>query len=345
MTRGRSSETHVPSAANVLYYEQRSGKSGAGLIITEGTGVSRQGLGWFRAPGIWNAEQVAEWKKVADAVHKRGSSLCVQLWHMGRQAHSDVTGEPVVSACAEALSGDVTTEKGIKKPYQVPVALSDEGIARVVADFGTAAKNAVEAGADFVEIHAANGYLVDQFIQSVSNKRTDGYGGSSENRLRFMREVVAAVVAGVGGDARKVGIRLSPNGKFGEMGSADNLETFDAALEWLNEQKLAFVHIIDGLSFGFHELTEPYTAARTRQHVPDRDVLVIVNAGYDKASGEARLAEGDADIVAIGRPFMANPDLTRRYVEGIELAPVAPYPDWWGWQKSEEGYTTFPAAE
>jgi 2,4-dienoyl-CoA reductase-like NADH-dependent reductase (Old Yellow Enzyme family) len=267
---------------------------------------------------------------------------------MGRQASADVTGQPTVAPSPIALEGDVTGVRGEKAPHTTPRALTEEDIKQIVADYGTATKNALAAGADFVEIHAANGYLVDQFLQSVSNERTDAYGGSIENRLRFLREVVTSSIAAAGGDSQAVGIRLSPNGNFGGMGSADNNETFDAAIRWLGEQKLAYIHLCDGLGFGFHELSEPYTLPRGRAILKDVDASttrLIGAVGYTKETAVERLEEGNADLIAFGRPFMSNPDLTYRFEKDLPLADTADYAHWWGWQLNEEGFTTYQAAQ
>ena len=203
----------------------------------------------------------------------------------------------------------------------------------------------MKAGFDFVEIHCANGYLIDLFLQSSTNKREDKYGGSIENRLRFMQQVYAAVLEAVGGDPKKIGCRFSPNGAFGNMGSSDNLEQFDAAIDWMSKQKLAYIHLMDGLSFGYHEKTsEPYTAKRAKDIINknNKDTVLICNVGYTKDSANQRIAAGDADLIAFGRPYISNPDLVTRFKDNLELAPDAPYETWWGWKLNEEGYSDWP---
>lgn len=346
LTRGRGTESFVPGEHAAEYYAQRSGSSGAGLIITEATGISREGLGWYRAPGIWNEEQQKKWAEIFQAIHAKGSLVSLQLWHMGRQAHSDVTGQPIISASAIPLSGEVTALRGNKKTYETPRAAEIEDITRIVKEYAAAAKRGFSAGVDLVEIHAANGYLIDQFMQSITNQREDEFGGSIENRLKMMKMVVEAVIESAGGDASKVSIRFSPNGSFGGMGSDDNLELFDAAIRWTASKNLGYIHLMDGTAFGFHEKTVPYTAERARKILNEvgSSSALMVNVGYEKDSTEAILSSGNADLVAVGRPFISNPDLVYRWMNGIELNPPAEYADWWGWNKNDDGYTTFPFA-
>lgn len=344
LTRGRATEDSVPTPVMATYYEQRAN---AGLIVSEATGISRSGLGWFCAPGIWSQEQVEAWKPVTKAVHDKNGRIALQLWHMGRQAHSDVTGSPIVSASDIPVEGEVTARNGEKKPYEVPTPLTLDGIKGVVADYASAAKNAISAGFDMVEVHSANGYLLDQFLQTRTNKRTDAYGGSLENRLRLLTEVVDAVIDEVGAD--KVGVRLSPNGKFGDMGSDDNIETFTAAIKLLGERKVAYIHVMDGLGFGFHELTEPFTLRMARDIVEKTAGVgytrIMGNVGYTKDAAEERLQAGDADMIAFGRPYISTPDLVQRFSLGAELNPDAPYESWWGIGLGAKGYTDFPTLD
>mmetsp|Transcript_9747 Transcript_9747/g.15980 ORF Transcript_9747/g.15980 Transcript_9747/m.15980 type:complete len:376 (+) Transcript_9747:917-2044(+) len=340
LTRGRATEAGVPTPIMALYYAQRAS---GGLLVTEATGINKQGLGWYCAPGVYNDEQVNAWKSVTKAVHEKNGKIAMQLWHMGRQAHSDVTGQPIVSASAIAISGEVTAVKGEKKPYEVPVELSIEQIKENVKDYGLAAKRAIEeAGFDAVEVHAANGYLIDQFSQSATNKRTDMYGGSIENRLRFLKEVVEEIVSQVG--PSKVGVRLSPNGAYGEMGSEDNVETFNEAIRFLASKDVAYVHLMDGLGFGFHKKCEPFTLEMARKLIKDSGstTSLVGNVGYTKDSAEEQIKNGNADMIAFGRPYISNPDLVERFRDGNELAEDAPYPTWWGVGMGEEGYTTWP---
>jgi len=339
MTRGRASPEGVPTPMMVTHYEQRAG---AGLIVTEATGISRQGLLWHCAPGIWTDEQVEGWKPVVKAVHDKGGKIALQLWHMGRQGHSEVSGMPIVAPSPIALKGQVSGKAG-KVDAEVPHELTKEEILATVEDYGTATANAAKAGFDMVEVHNANGYLADLFLQSSTNKRTDEFGGSLENRLRFMQMVLDRVVKEMPAD--RVGIRFSPNGAFGEMGSPDNIETVNAAIKLCAERGLAYVHVMDGLGFGFHELHEPYTLAHARKVVAETGskTAIVGNVGYDPETAEKAVASGDADMIAIGRPYMSNPDLVERIRAGVELDPPAEYPFWWDTSKGEEGYTTYPA--
>lgn len=343
LTRGRAdSDTNVVRDLHVQYYTERST---GGVVITEATGISRRGLGWFRAPGIFSAEQIEAWKKVTESVHDAGGRIYCQLWHMGRQGHSDLMGEVPISASAIGLPGDVTVKNHQKKPYEVPREATVDEIKATVDDYTAAAKNAITAGFDGVQLHAANGYLIDQFLQSVSNVRKDQYGGSLENRLRFLREILDSVTSAIG--ASRVWIRFSPNGAYGGMGSEDNLETFDAAIHLAASYRVGCVEVLDGLAFGFHQKTEPYTLARARSVIaaanPDKTTALMGNCGYTLETAEAAVANGLADFISFGRPYMSNPDLPERFRDGVALAPPPEYPDWWT-KEDADGYITFPKA-
>mmetsp|Transcript_4171 Transcript_4171/g.7288 ORF Transcript_4171/g.7288 Transcript_4171/m.7288 type:complete len:394 (-) Transcript_4171:138-1319(-) len=351
MTRGRSDDDFVPHDFMAKYYAQRAS---TGLIITEATAFNKAGAGWFRAPGIWTQEMIDAWKPITKAVHDKGGKIAMQLWHMGRQGHSDVIGHQPYSASEIPLTAPITAKNGEKKDPEVPKSITVEEIAQTVKEFGEGARNALEAGFDAVEIHGANGYLVDQFSQSKTNKRTDQYGGSIENRLRFMREVVEECLKYV--PKERLGIRLSPNGKFGEMGSEDNNETFTEAIRFLAGKRLGFIDLMDGLGFGFHELSEPFTAKMARDIIrevqKDEGVatMLFVNVGYTKESAEAELKAAQAEepyvdtAVAFGRPLISTPDLVERFENGWELNPDAEYPTWWHYN-TEQGYTDFPTYE
>jgi N-ethylmaleimide reductase len=238
------------------YYRQRSS---AGLLISEATAISDTGFGWDGAPGIYNAEHVAGWKTVTDTVHSAGGVIYCQLWHMGRQTLSDFFGIQPVSASAIAAAGDSHGPGNIKKAYEVPRALELHELPKVVEEYRHAAVMAKEAGFDGVEIHGANGYLLDQFLQSVSNHRTDAYGGPVENRFRLLREVFAAVSTVFPAD--RIGVRLSPNGMYGSMGSEDNFETFQYAIAELNALNVGYLHVMDGVGRGFHGKCKVFTLA------------------------------------------------------------------------------------
>ncbi len=334
MTRARAGESREANALMAKYYTQRAN---AGLVITEATTVSEQGNGWVASPGIYTDTQGEAWKPVVEAVHAEGTPIFLQLWHCGRASHSDFHGgQPPVAPSAVKLEGDgVHTPLG-KKDYEVPRALEIDEIPGVVNDYAQAAKRARDAGFDGVEIHSANGYLLDQFLQSKTNHRTDGYGGSIENRFRLLCEVVEAV--GEVFPPERVAVRLSPNGVFNDMGSPEYRDCFIQVASELDSYELAYLHIVDGLAFGFHELGDPLTLADIRAVF---DGPLMGNCGYDQASAEVAIASGAADMIAIGRPYIANPDLVERYRNGWPLAPLADMASWYAGDLSEEGYTTF----
>ncbi|MFN3160584.1 MAG: alkene reductase [Rubinisphaera brasiliensis] len=333
LTRARSGENRLPNAMMAEYYRQRSG---AGLIISEATTISEQGLGWVQSPGIYTDEMAHGWRQVTDAVHNEGSHIFLQLWHTGRASHSDFhNGELPVAPSAIKLEGDgIHTPLG-KKPYETPRALRTEEIPGVIDDYRKASMRAQAAGFDGVEIHSANGYLLDEFLQSKTNHRDDQFGGSIEKRFRLLQEVVEAVVAEWG--PNRVGVRLSPNGAFNDMGSPDYREQFLYTAEQLNRLGLAYLHVMDGLAFGFHELGEPVTLADMRSKF---DGVLMGNCGYDQESAEKAIASGDADLIAFGRPFISNPDLPERFRNGWPLSDV---PDMSLWYSHDaEGYVDFP---
>ena len=333
LTRGRAGSERIPNDLMREYYMQRAS---AGLIIAEATTISEQGIGWVDSPGIYNDAQVAGWKKITDALHAKGSSIFLQFWHCGRASHSSFhCGKPAVSASAIKINGDyIHTPEG-KQPYETPRALETNEVATVVEDYRRAAERAKAAGFDGIEIHSANGYLLDQFLQSKTNQRTDCYGGSLENRFRLLKEVLEAVCTVW--PSNRVGVRLSPNGVFNDMGSPDFRETFLYAASQLNTFGLAYLHVMDGLEFGFHQLGEPMTLAdfRTAFHGP-----IMGNCGYTAESAEAAIANGAADLIAFGRPFLSNPDLVERFANSWELNPPAEMSAWSA--PTAEGYTDFP---
>jgi N-ethylmaleimide reductase len=333
MTRGRAGDTRVPNDLMAEHYFQRSS---AGLLITEATVISTQGIGWIGSPGIYTGEMVEGWQKVTRRVNPTGSQIFLQLWHCGRASHSDFhNGELPLSASAVRLNGDqIRTPLG-KKDYETPRPMTIEEIQSTVGDYRQAAVHAKEAGFAGVEVHSANGYLLNQFLDSKTNLRDDRYGGSLENRLRFLQEVLAAIFEVW--PSQRVGVRLSPNGVFNDMGSEDFRETYLYAIKALSKLNLAYVHIMDGLAFGFHEKGEPMSLAEFREHY---DGTIIGNCGYTKEDAEQRLAAGDIDIAAFGRPFISNPDLVERLQNGW---PLAPYDDMSLWYTpGGEGYTDYP---
>jgi len=315
MTRSRAKNPgKVPTDSMVKYYVQRAS---AGLLITEGTQVSPQGVGYVDTPGIHSAEQVAGWKKVTDAVHAAGGRIFIQLWHVGAISHPSFhNGElPVAPSAVQPQGVKAFTGKGMEE-IPTPRALETAEVKAVVADFRKAAENAKAAGFDGVEIHGANGYLVDQFIQSSTNQRTDEYGGSAENRARFALEVVQAAVDVLGAD--RVGIRLSPTGNMGGIHDENRLATFSYVTEQLNKLGLAYLHVIEALpghSMAAKAGQEPVGPALRKIFTGP----FILNGGYTQETAEKALENNEADLIAFGVPYIANPDLVERFEQGAAL--------------------------
>src|SRR5471030_2434741 len=312
MTRGRAGTARLPNRLMAEYYTQRSS---AGLLITEGVTISEEANGWNESPGIYTDDMIEGWKLTTNAVHEKGGAIFLQLWHTGRASHTSFHGgKPAVAPSAIKINeGEIHTPTG-KHPYEVPRALGTSEIPRVVEDYRQAAERAKKAGFDGVEVHAANGYLIDEFLQSKTNHRTDEYGGSVENRYRFLKEVVEAVTSVW--QAHRVGVHLSPNGAFNEMGSPDYREQFTFVASQLDSFGLAYLHVIDGLTFGFHKLGEAMTLAEFRKvfHGP-----LMGNCGYTKETAEKAIADGHADLISFGRPFISNPDLVERFRKNWRL--------------------------
>ena len=344
LTRGRSGASRVPNDLNRKYYEQRA--EGTGIIITEGTTIDDEhSNGWSGNAGIYTDEHVEGWKKVVDAVHAKGAKIVVQLWHLGRAGHSSfLDGRQVISASPIVIDGKKFGSNGVHtadestQPYETPRALETEEIAKVVENYRKAAERAVAAGFDGVEVHSANGYLLNTFLDSRSNQRTDKYGGSLENRFRFLDEVLTAVSTVI--PANRIGVRLSPNGVYNDMGAPDSIETFTYALQRLAKKGLLYTHVMDGLAFGFHQQTEPFTIEAMRKvYTEAGGKALMANCGYTQEAGEKVVAGGHADLVAYGRPFIANPDLVYRFARGLPLADADPKTFF---THEEEGYTTYP---
>jgi len=332
LTRNRAGEGNVPGTLNVTYYVQRAS---AGLIIAEATQVSPQGLGYPSTPGIHSPEQVAGWKQVTDAMHQHGGRIFLQLWHVGRISHPDLQpdGALPVAPSAIAPKGQAATYEGMK-PFVTPRALETSEIPEIVEQYRQGAENALAAGFDGVEIHAANGYLLDQFLRDGTNQRTDEYGGSLENRTRLLLEVTDAVT-GVWG-AERVGVRLSPSGTFNDMHDSDPLATFGYAAEALNRFGLAYLHIVE---VNEADLRHGGTEVPTR-HLRDHFTgTLMVNGGYDRDRGNAVLANKEADLVSFGTLFLANPDLPQRFALNAPLnqPDIASF-----YGGSEKGYTDYP---
>ncbi|MDB9518125.1 alkene reductase [Roseofilum reptotaenium CS-1145] len=334
MTRGRAGSERIPNDLMAEYYAQRAS---AGLIITEATVISQQANGWVNSPGIYSDEQTEGWKQVVEAVHAQGGLIFLQFWHCGRASHSSFqeNGQLPVAPSAIKLNGEYVHTPIGKQPYETPRALETEEIPLIVEDYRRAAERAQEAGFDGVEIHGANGYLIDQFLQSKTNHRTDRYGGSVENRYRFLKEIVESVLTVWSPD--RVGVRLAPNGNFNDMGSPDFRENSLYIAQQLNVYGLAYLHVMDGLGFGFHELGEPMTLAEFREVFT---APLMGNCGYTQETAEVAIKEGNVDLIAFGRPFISNPDLVDRFANSWPLNPEAEMNIWFSFDR--EGYTDFP---
>jgi N-ethylmaleimide reductase len=334
MTRSRAGKVRKANALMADYYAQRSS---AGLLITEATTISAQANGWNESPGIYTPGMRDAWKQVTAAVHEKGAHIFLQLWHMGRASHSSFLGSDLpVAPSAIKINGDgINTPQG-KQPYEVPRALTRKEIAAVVKNYQQAAQYAKEAGFDGVEIHAANGYLIDQFLQSRTNQRMDNYGGSIENRYRFLGEVTDAVCSVW--SSNRVGVRLSPNGNFNDMGSDDYREQFLYAAQQLSSLNLAYLHVIDGMDFGFHELGKAMTLSEFREVYSG---TLMGNCGYNKKTADTAIVEGHADLIAFGRPFISNPDLVDRFARNAKLNGLADMENWYT-RLGAQGYTDYP---
>jgi N-ethylmaleimide reductase len=334
MTRSRAVEANTPNALMAEYYAQRAS---AGLIVTEGTSPSPDGLGYARIPGLFDARHVAAWKQVTDAVHAAGGRIVVQLMHTGRVGHlaNLPAGAQVLGPTAETLPGQMYTDSQGMQPHTAPRAMTEADIARAVDEFAQSARLAVEAGFDGVELHAANGYLIEQFLNPNVNTRTDGYGGTIAGRNRFALEVARAAAAAIGGD--KVGIRLSPYGVFNGTGPFADVEAqYLALVTELSTLGLLYLHVLDHSAMGAPAVPAAIkTTLRRAFNGP-----FIAAGGFDAASAEQVLARGEADLVAFGRPFLANPDLVARMKAA---APMNDVDMDTFYTPGAKGYTDYPA--
>jgi N-ethylmaleimide reductase len=333
MTRSRAVDQNTPNALMAQYYAQRAS---AGLIITEGVSPSPNGLGYARIPGLFNAEHVAGWRMVTDAVHAQGGKIFVQLMHCGRVAHQAnlPAGARIVGPGAEVCPGEMWTDASGMQPHTAPQPMTEADISEAVAEYAHAAKLAVEAGFDGIELHAANGYLIEQFLNANVNQRTDGYGGSAEGRNRFALEVAQACVTAIGGD--KVGIRISPHGVFNGTGPFDGVDAqYLSLVEKLSDLKLVYLHQLDHSAMG----APVVPAAGKKQLRAAFKQTYMAAGGFDAPTAEALLTHGDADLVAFGRPFLCNPDLVARMQSGAALnAPdMSTF-----YTPGEKGYTDYP---
>lgn len=335
LTRSRATHgTGAPNALNATYYAQRAT---AGLIISEATNISPTGKGYAWTPGIYTAEQIAGWQLVTDAVHARGGKIFMQLWHVGRISHPSLQpgGQLPVAPSAVRPLGRAFTEAGYQE-LVTPRALAIEELPGIIKDYRRAARNAITAGCDGVEIHAANGYLIDQFLRDGANRRTDAYGGSVSNRLRFALEVVAAITDEIG--PARVGIRLSPTSTVNDLTDSNPAAVFFPLVRELNRFGLAYVHVIEGITQGPRD-NIPFDFAGLRRLF---EGPWMANNGYTREMAIRALASGYADLIAFGRPFIANPDLVERFRRNAALNDVD-YDRLFG--GSAEGYTDYPVLD
>ncbi|WP_404476947.1 alkene reductase [Novosphingobium sp. BL-52-GroH] len=343
LTRARAGTDQVPTTMMAHYYAQRAD---CGLIISEATAVDRLGMGWYGAPGLWDEAMVAGWRVVTDAVHSAGGRIFAQLWHMGRLVLPEyLDGELPIGPSPIAGEGETMAppEPGYgggflpMKPYVVPREMNQADIDRVIASYSAAARNAVAAGFDGVEIHGANGYIIDQFLQSKTNRRSDGYGGSVAHRTRLLREIVEAVATQI--DRGRIGLRISPTSERKGMGDEDPGLLAEAIGRIASDFDIAYVHLIEPIASGFMERPEYPVMARLRGAYAG---AVIQNGSFDATMADAFIAGGQADAVSFGRPYIANPDLVRRMRQGLPLAS-ANFD--FAYVGGERGYTDYPLAD
>jgi N-ethylmaleimide reductase len=340
LTRDRAGPGQVPTPLMATYYEQRAS---AGLIVTEATQISPEGQGYLDTPGIYSAEQIAGWRRVTGAVHAQGGKIVLQLWHVGRISHVSLlpNGQPPVSSTARRANGKTFTAKGFEEVSE-PRALRLDEMPRVVADYRRAARNAIDAGFDGVEVHGANGYLLEQFLRDSVNDRSDAYGGPKENRARLLLEVMQAVAAEIGAD--RTGLRLSPVTPANDaQQDSDAQGLFNFVVEQLAPLKLAFIHIIEGATGGPRDVAPfDYAALRARFKRGHEHGAWVVNNGYTRAMAIEAVEGGAADLVAFGKLFISNPDLVRRLRDDAPLAPLNRDTLYGG---GAEGYTDYPPLE
>eukprot|EP00871_Galdieria_phlegrea_P002834 jgi/Galph1/3551/GphlegSOOS_G2185.1 len=334
LTRNRAGNRFVPRELNALYYAQRTSM---GLIVTEATQISQQGMGYPDTPGIYTDEQIEGWKLATEAVHQRGGLIFLQLWHVGRVSHPSFqpNGDLPVAPSAIAPEGQTLTYDGVK-PFVTPRALETEEIQNIVEDYRKAAENAKKAGFDGIEIHSANGYLLHEFLEDGSNKRTDHYGGSIENRTRIVFKVLEAVCKVW--PSTRVGIRLSPDTEFMSMSDSNRPALYRYLVQELNRFELAYLHLIEPRIKGNVDV-EKQSELTVEFFRPIYKGVLITAGGYTKETGEKRLEDNVADLVAYGRLVIANPDLPRRFEKG---APLNQYDRSTFYGGTEKGYTDYP---
>ncbi|MGD8577655.1 MAG: alkene reductase [Thiohalophilus sp.] len=332
MTRNRANQDNAPHDLNAEYYAQRAT---AGLIITEASQVSADGVGYPATPGIYSPEQVEGWRKVTEAVHAKGGHIFLQLWYCGRISHPDLLPNNATPVAPSAIQpeGEAFTFEGLK-PFITPRALETDEIPGIVSQYRHAAEAAKQAGFDGIEVHAANGYLIDQFLRDGSNHRTDEYGGSVENRMRFLNQVLDAVSEVW--PSQRIGIRFTPENSFNSMSDSDPQKHFAYFIEQLNARKLAYLHVLEG------DMMTKQSQLDYRSLRDKFDGIYIANNGYDKARAEQSLANGDADMIAFGVPYLANPDLVYRFKNDLPLNEADQNTFYGG---DEHGYTDYPFAD
>ncbi len=328
MTRSRAAAAEVPSAMAIEYYSQRAS---AGLIVTEGTAPSARGIGYARTPAVYSPEQIAAWRKITDAVHAKGGRMFLQLMHVGRIGHSAnrTTKDPLVAPSAIRAAGQMWTDTLQMQDLDMPRALDTDEIAGVTAEYAQATRNAIQAGFDGVELHSASGYLPMQFLSTGSNHRSDAYGGSLQNRLRFVLETLEAM-AKAAGSASRIGIKISPAMPFNDIQDDNPAETYTALVKAMSPMGLAYLHVLRSAPLpNVFELLRPLFQGP-----------FLAGGGFDRASGNAALAAGAADFIVFGKLFTCNPDLPERFAKGAEL--VAPDPTTF-YSPGPKGYTDYPA--
>lgn len=333
MTRNRAGAGNVPASLVSLYYEQRAS---AGLLVTEATQVASEGVGYPNTPGIHTADQIAGWKRVTAAVHAAGGRIFLQLWHVGRISHPlfQPNGALPVAPSAVAPAGQLYTPEGMK-PFETPRALAADEIPRIVEQFRKGAANALSAGFDGVELHGANGYLPDQFLRDGTNRRRDAYGGSVENRARFLLDIVRAMVEVWG--PQRVGVRLSPSGTFNDMKDSNPMATFGYVVGELDRLGIMYVHLVEANEA---DISNGGPIVLTQRLRPLFHRTIIVNGGYDRERADAAIRNGLADLVSFGKAFLANPDLPERLKIGAALNAPEPRTFYGG---DEKGYVDYPA--
>lgn len=334
LTRNRANADGVPSELAATYYAQRAS---AGLIITEATQISPMGKGYVNTPGIHSPQQVNAWRRIVNAVHEKGGRIFLQLWHVGRISHSSLLPNNSLPVAPSAIRANSSTfiASG-PAPVSQPVALTQSGIQETLADYRAAADNARKAGFDGVEIHAANGYLIDQFLRSGSNQRSDVYGGSASNRVRFLIEVTEKVLEVW--DKERIGVRVSPTGSFNDMRDSNPTETFRVAVERLNTYGIGYLHVVESAQDGPQNNEHERVLLRSLRELWKG--FYIVNGGYDGPRGKEAVLKGQADAVAYGRAFLANPDLPRRLELGVPLNEPDQQTFYGG---DGRGYTDYPS--